>query len=450
MPNDVRLHLYAVDLARSPDGQWWVLSDRTQAPSGAGYALENRVVTTRVLPEVFGRFHVPRLAGWFQTLRDSLARLAATRTDSPRIVLLTPGPYNETYFEHAYLARYLGVTLVEGADLIVRDERVYLKTLDGLLPVDVILRRQDDRWCDPLELFGESALGVPGLVQAVRAGNVAVANALGSGLRRHAGRAWPSCPALCRQLLGEELRMPSVATWWCGQQNELDYVRRNLDDLVLKNTFRGSAPEVVFGGQLVGDERNAFLSRLRADPHRWVAQEQVALSTVPAVAAEGPAPRHLVLRVFAVESNGSWSVMPGGLTRVSSRWTIWSCRASAAGLSKDTWVLADSPVPVVSMMARVQAPDRRESRGLRADEPRRRQPALAGSQRGARRGGRPALPLRARAGSPRSRCAPPTPRCPTPCSCSSARFQLDEPRAQEPLAERIVRLRSSIPSGPTR
>jgi len=355
VPNDVRLHLYAADLARSPDGQWWVLADRTQAPSGAGYALENRVVTTRVLPEVFGGFHVPRLAGWFQTMRDSLSALAAGRTDSPRIVLLTPGPYNETYFEHAYLARYLGVTLVEGADLAVRGERVHLKTLDGLLPVDVILRRQDDRWCDPLELFGESALGVPGLVQAVRAGHVAVANALGSGLVDTPG-VMAFLPGLCRRLLAEELRMPSVATWWCGQQRELAYVENHFDGLVLKNTFRSSAPDVVFGAHLAGDERTAFLARLRADPHRWVAQEQVALSTVPAAASEGPAPRHLVLRVFAVASNGSWSVMPGGLTRVSASADDLVVSSQRGGASKDTWVLADAPVPVVSLMDRVQAP----------------------------------------------------------------------------------------------
>ena len=355
VPHDVRLHLYAADLARSPDGQWWVLADRTQAPSGAGYALENRVVTTRVLPEVFGGFHIPRLAGWFQTLRDSLTALATERTDAPRIVLLTPGPYNETYFEHAYLARYLGVTLVEGADLAVRGERVHLKTLDGLLPVDVILRRQDDRWCDPLELYGESALGVPGLVQAARTGNVAVANALGSGLVDTPG-VMAFLPGLCRQLLGEALRMPSVATWWCGQQRELEYVQDHLGELVLKNTFRSSAPDVVFGGHLAGGERAAFLARLRADPHRWVAQEQVALSTVPAAASDGPAPRHLVLRVFAVASNGSWSVMPGGLTRVSGSVDDLVVSSQRGGGSKDTWVLADAPVPVVSLLDRVQAP----------------------------------------------------------------------------------------------
>lgn len=352
---DVRLHCYAADLARSPDGQWWVLADRTQAPSGAGYALENRVVTTRVLPEVFRGFHVPRVAGWFQTLRDALGVLATPQGDTPRVVLLTPGPYNETYFEHAYLARYLGFTLVEGADLAVRDERVWLKTLDGLLPVDVILRRLDDRWCDPLELLGESALGVPGLTQAVRRGNVVVANALGSGLVDTPGLL-AFLPGLCRLLLGEELRMPSVATWWCGQTRELGYVRANLDSLVLKPTFPSSKPDVIFGGALSHAERAALLARLETRPQDFVAQEQVALSTVPAAASDGPSPRHLVLRVFAVASGGTWQVMPGGLTRVSTRADDLVVSSQRGGGSKDTWVIADAPVPVVSLMDRVQAP----------------------------------------------------------------------------------------------
>ena len=183
-PGGVYLHIYSADLARSPDGQWWVLADRTQAPSGAGYALENRLVTTRVLPDVFRASHVRRLANFFQAYRDALQRLVPAKRENPRIVVLTPGPYNETYFEHAFLARYLGYTLVEGGDLTVRENRVFLKTLGGLLPVDVIVRRQDDNFCDPLELTRRFHAGRAGLVQAVRSGTVAVANALGSGLGR--------------------------------------------------------------------------------------------------------------------------------------------------------------------------------------------------------------------------------------------------------------------------
>ena len=166
------LHLHAVDLGRAPDGQWWVLADRTQAPSGAGYALENRIVLSRSLPEAFRDCRVQRLASFFRAQRDGLTALAAPQRDTPRVVLLTPGPLNETYFEHAYLARYLGFTLVEGGDLTVRDQRVFIKTLDGLQPVDVIFRRLDDSYCDPLELRSDSTLGVAGLVEAARSGNV--------------------------------------------------------------------------------------------------------------------------------------------------------------------------------------------------------------------------------------------------------------------------------------
>ena len=204
VPGDIRLHFYAADLARAPDGHWWVIADRTQAPSGAGYALENRLVSTSTLPDVFRNAQVERLAQFFQTFRETMMELAPGRSENPRVVLLTPGPYNETYFEHAFLARYLGYTLVEGGDLTVRDNRVFLKTLGGLLPVDMILRRQDDGFCDPLELRADSKLGVPGLVHAIRAGNVAVANALGSGLAETPALS-AFLPGLCRHLLHEKL-----------------------------------------------------------------------------------------------------------------------------------------------------------------------------------------------------------------------------------------------------
>src|SRR5437764_688775 len=203
LPGDRYLHLYAANVGRGADGGFWVLGDRTQAPSGAGYALENRIVLSRTLPETFRDCRVQRLSLFFRTLRETLRSIAPWDRDNPRVVLLTPGPYNETYFEHAFLARYLGYTLVEGSDLTVRDNRVYLKLLGGLQPVDVILRRLDDTYCDPLELRRDSFLGVPGLVQAVRAGNVALANSLGSGLLETPALL-PYLPGLCRHLLGED------------------------------------------------------------------------------------------------------------------------------------------------------------------------------------------------------------------------------------------------------
>src|ERR1700691_5832330 len=348
-PGGVFLHMYAADLARSPDGQWRVLADRTQAPSGAGYALENRLVTTRVLPDVFRASHIRRLANFFQTYREALQRMVPANRENPRIVLLTPGPYNETYFEHAFLARYLGYTLVEGGDLTVRDNRVYLKTLGGLLPVGVIVRRQDGLFCDPLELRGDSMLGVPGLVQAVRMGNVAIANALGSGLAESPAYA-AFRPGLCKHLLDEELKMPTVATWWCGQEGPLAYVLDHLDSLVLKPTFPGDRIDPIFGARLSGEEKKAVLDKVRANPGRYVAQEQVALSTVPVWEDNRIGPRHLVLRVYAVPSGNSYVVMPGGLTRISSSLDNMVVSMQSGGGSKDTWVLGDAPAPPFTLL----------------------------------------------------------------------------------------------------
>jgi uncharacterized circularly permuted ATP-grasp superfamily protein/uncharacterized alpha-E superfamily protein len=348
-PGGVWIHVYAADIARSPDGRWWVLSDRTQAPSGAGYALENRLITTRVLPDVFGSVHVHRLAGYFQSYKDALLRLMPRHRENPRVVLLTPGPFNETYFEHAYLARYLGYTLVEGGDLTVRDNRVFLKTLGGLLPVDVILRRQDDSFCDPLELRGDSMLGVPGLTEAVRSGHVAIANALGSGLAESPASA-AFLPALCRQLLDEELKLPTVATWWCGQQEPFAYVTENLGRLVIKPAFSNGDHNPTFGAKLSVAERQKLVEKMRAAPERYVAQEQVSLSTVPFWHEDRLYPRHFVLRVYAVASGDSYTVMPGGLTRVSSSLDSLVVSMQSGGGSKDTWVLADGPTPHVSLL----------------------------------------------------------------------------------------------------
>ncbi len=345
----VFLHMYSADLARSPDGQWWVLADRTQAPSGAGYALENRLVTTRVMPDVFRASHVRRVANYFQAYRNALQRMVPVKRENPRIVVLTPGPYNETYFEHAFLARYLGYTLVEGADLTVRENRVYLKTLGGLLPVDVIVRRQDDAFCDPLELRGDSMLGVPGLVQAVRSGTVSVANALGSGLAESPAYA-AFLPGLCQQLLGEKLKMPTVATWWCGQEAPLEYAAEHLDELVIKPTFPGSGEDPIFGEELSAAQREQLIAKMRARPGRYVAQEHVDLSTVPVWEAGQLQPRHLVMRVFAVSTGSNYLVMPGGLSRISASLSNMVVSIQRGCGSKDTWVLGDGPAPEFSLL----------------------------------------------------------------------------------------------------
>jgi uncharacterized alpha-E superfamily protein len=264
-------------------------------------------------------------------------------------VLLTPGPYNETYFEHAFLARYLGYTLVEGGDLTVRDNRVFLKTLGGLPPVDLIVRRQDDTYCDPLELRSDSMLGVPGLMGAVRSGNVTVANALGSGLVESAAPA-SFLPGLCRRILGEELKMPAVATWWCGEEPALNYVVQNLSNLVIKPVFPSPGVQPVFGALLSKAEKAALVEKIRATPGAYVAQEQVPLSTVPVWDDGVLRPRHLVLRVYAVASAGSYTVMPGGLTRVTASLDDLVTSMQSGGGSKDTWVVAGEPTSQFSLL----------------------------------------------------------------------------------------------------
>ncbi len=346
VPAHSYLHMLAVDLARSPDGQWWVLADRTQAPSGSGYALENRTIVSDVLPDLFRSSNVLRLAPFFRAQREALTSLA--QRSNPRIVLLTPGPLNETYFEHSYIAKYLGFTLVRGADLTVRNRCVYLKTVDGLEQVDVILRRVDDSFCDPLELRSESLLGVPGLVDAIVAGNVQVANALGSGLIETAA-VMPFLPGLSQQLLGEKLKLPSVATWWCGQKYALDWVLAHLDSVVVKPAFPSRGMEPVFGAELPLAEKKNFSEQLRANPHEYVAQEQVALSTAPVWENGHLNSRSVVLRTYVLNTGNGWIAIPGGLTRVAeSEGSVVSMQRG--GHSKDAWVLWDGPIDTFSML----------------------------------------------------------------------------------------------------
>jgi uncharacterized circularly permuted ATP-grasp superfamily protein/uncharacterized alpha-E superfamily protein len=343
------LHFYAADLARSPDGRWWVISDRTQIPTGAGYALANRLVTSRILPEPFRDRHVQRLAGFFREVQHSLAQLAQRRTDSPRVVLLTPGPYNETYFEQAYLARYLGYNLVEGQDLTVRDDRVFLKTLSGLEPVDVILRRVDDDFCDPLELRNESMLGVPGLIEACRAGNVTVANAPGSSLLQ--SPAFLSfLPGLCEHLLGEELQLSSAATWWCGQEAAKRYVLDHLGELMVKPAFRRHERSWESSRETTQLEREALKRRIAFQPHLFIGQERIKFSTAPAWNDHHLTPCPVALRVYLVASGGTYHVMPGGLARIAPAGGGNSISMQRGGASKDVWVLSDAPVAEVTLL----------------------------------------------------------------------------------------------------
>ncbi|MGZ8174366.1 MULTISPECIES: circularly permuted type 2 ATP-grasp protein [Methylobacter] len=342
------LIVYSANLARGQNGRMLVLDDRSQAPSGAGYALENRTVMTRVLPDIFRETQVHRLSGFFKALRKGLADIAPHNKEDPRIVILTPGSLNETYFEHAYLSSYLGFSLVQGDDLTVRDGRVWLKSLDGLQPVDVILRRVDDSFCDPLELRSASRLGVAGLLEAVRRNNVAIANPLGSSVLENPGLL-AFLPRLSRHFLNQELILPSVATWWCGQRRERDFVLQNLDRLIIKPINRSSGNYALFGGLLSAKEKELLRAAIIAKPHCYVGQEHVSFSTVPSFIDHHIEPRFAVLRSFAVASGDDYQVMPGGLTRIARQQDDFIVSNQAGGISKDTWVLADEPDKQVSL-----------------------------------------------------------------------------------------------------
>jgi uncharacterized circularly permuted ATP-grasp superfamily protein/uncharacterized alpha-E superfamily protein len=348
IPNGVFVHQVAFDLARSPDGQWWVVGNRAQAPSGSGYALENRITVSRLFPDAFRDLRVHMLAPFFRALQETMLASAPSDGEAPHVVLLTPGPYSETYFEHAYLAGYLGFTLVEGGDLTVRGDRVYLKTLTGLRRVHAILRRLDDDFCDPLELRADSTLGVPGLVQAWRAGGVLVANAFGTSVLESPGL-MGFLPGACERLLGEPLALPSVASWWCGEAAARDDVLPRFAEMVVKPAFPDAAFEPVFARDLDEAAREQWVERIRASPGQYVLQEYVALSHAPAWQDGRLESRALMLRVFLVaDGRGDYRVLPGGLARIASDDRHVS--GQRGGSSKDAWVLSDAPVEAFSML----------------------------------------------------------------------------------------------------
>jgi uncharacterized circularly permuted ATP-grasp superfamily protein/uncharacterized alpha-E superfamily protein len=348
------LSVVAFDLARGPDGLWWLLSQRTQAPSGLGYLLENRLIVSRLFNEAFDALPVHRLASCYQALADGLkARCPCPSGETAHLALLTPGPYNETYFEHAYLARYLGLTLVQGSDLTVRDDKLYLKTLDGLQRVHGLLKRVDDTWLDPLELRADSSLGVPGLLQAVRAGGVLIANAPGSGFLE-SNAILGFLPALAQELLGEALVLPAIPSWWCGEAAALPDALAHLGEAVIKPTYPANGLrhsfEPVLGQHLSDGERTAWAGHIARDGEAHTVQSWLPLSYQPVWRedASGHAQwesRPAVLRVFAVaNAQGDWQVLPGGLARLGTREGIASMQRG--GSSADVWAQAPSRAAV--------------------------------------------------------------------------------------------------------
>ncbi len=340
---------YAADLARGNDGQWRVLADRSEAPSGSGFALENRVVTSRMLPAIFRQSNVRRLAPYFMALQRTLHQLAPRHRENPRVVIMSQGAESSNYFEDAYLARYLGYTLVEGDDLTVRNGEVMLKTLGGLLPTDVILRRPNSEACDPLELDGHAELGTAGLLQSARDGQVAIANGLGSGLVE-SPVFMAFLPQICQSLLGEPLQLPEVQTWWCGDPQSLDYVLNNFDNLVIQRAYRQRGQSYGFTKQLHAMSREEQIQRILEEPTGFVAQEKMVRSAVPLYRDGKLKPSFVSLRTFLVADGDSFVVMDGALARTSSVSESLEASLLMGEGSKDTWILSNQPVEPVSLL----------------------------------------------------------------------------------------------------
>jgi uncharacterized circularly permuted ATP-grasp superfamily protein/uncharacterized alpha-E superfamily protein len=364
------LHIAAFDIAHGPGGRWSVVSQRTQAPSGLGYLLENRLTISLLFPEAFREMKVERLGASYKALVDGLKAMSpGDGNEESRVVLLTPGPYNETYFEHAYLARFLGLTLVEGSDLLVRDDKLYLKTLRGLERVHGLLKRLDDEFLDPLELRSDSTLGVPGLLQVIRAGNVLVVNTPGSAFLESSALLG-FLPALSEHLLGETLALPSLATWWCGEQAVMQDVLGQLKDCVIKPTYPGSGMESVIGHTLSRRALDEWAGRIVRRGEDYTVQAYLPLPQTPTWQGERISPRSAMLRVFAVaDGKGSWQVLPGGLARLAGKNENMSSMQHG-GSSADVWVLGDAST------SRVQAPRAEQPAPAWATAPLRHRPPV--------------------------------------------------------------------------
>src|SRR6266481_3507769 len=350
-PGGRYLSIYAADVGRGPDGRWWVLNDRTQAPSGAGYALENRLVLSRAFATLYKSMNVERVAPFFEGFRDSL-RASADR-DEPRIGLLTPGAFSETYFEHATLARYLGFLLVEGDDLAVSGDRIHIRTVAGLKRLDVLLRRVDSNFLDPLELDASSQLGVPGLIDVIRKNGVVVANMPGSGVLE-ARALLGFLPSLSRRFFGEDLKMPHIATWWCGQKSAREEVLSRLDEVAIEGAYGRGVPGFGRGPVLVSElsasERERLKSAINDRGIDYVGQELVRLSTTPVWDQGRITPRPFVLRVFAAATPGGWTIMPGGFCRIADQPDARAVSMGDGARAADVWVVSDKAVSTATLL----------------------------------------------------------------------------------------------------
>ena len=346
------LQFIGFDVGRGPKGKWWVLGDRTQAPAGIGFSLENRIATRRAFPELYDQSNVLRLAGFFSAFRDMLESLK-TNPDG-LVAIMTPGQFNESYFEHAYIARYLGLVLVEGEDLVVRQGKVMVRTIKGLQPVDVLWRRLEAKWVDPLHLDPSSFLGTSGMVSAVRDQGVAMVNMLGSGiLETRALQAF--IPKIARIISGKPLTLPNIATWWCGQQAERNYVKAHANSMIIGDAFSSKPTfdpeaEAVIGGIAPQRDFGSVEEWIDANGSHLVGQEAVTLSTTPAFDGDRLVERPMSLRIYLARTEQGWQVMPGGFARIGQSGDATKLALQKGGSVADVWIVSDRPVADQSLI----------------------------------------------------------------------------------------------------
>lgn len=337
------LYFYATDIARGPDGKMWVINDKAQAPSGLGYAIENRLTMNVAAKELYPNIPTKKLSGFLEDYKNLLQGL--TGGDISKAALLTPGPYNETYFEQAYMSAYLEINMVQGSDLLTKNGALWLKSLSGLKEINTLIRRVDDRFSDPLELRNDSLLGVAGLVEAMRENNLNMINPIGSALIENIGLN-PFMEKIAHFFLDEKLILPQIATWWCGQKKELNHVIKHLDHLIIKKIDRTEAIKVYIGKDLSEDERDNLIGLLQKAPHQYVAQEVVSFSTVPYYGDGAIEPRKAVIRTYCLRKEGDYTVMNGGLVRMSTDKESQLLTSKSGGISKDLWILGEDEIDV--------------------------------------------------------------------------------------------------------
>ncbi len=342
-----------MDLCRTSAGEWRVIGNRTQPPAGPGFTLENRVIISNVLAGIFHRNSVMRVAPFFINLQEYLRGASFYNRDDPQIVLLSPGPASETYFEQAFLSRYLGYPLVESGDLTVRDDKVYVKTLGGLEPVDMIFRWIGDSDCDPLSLRGDPNLGVSGLIQAARTQNVAVVNPIGAGVLERPAFS-TVLPGLCREILREEPLLEDLPALWCGNPGSLARVIGDMERYAVRSAFNVRKPFAADCAKMSGAEKEILMEQMRFAPYEYMAQEKTELSTIPTLSEGGAGPRRVICRFYISATKEGFQVMPGGLARVSDEGESLLLSLGEAALSKDIWVMSDGPVEQVSLMERME------------------------------------------------------------------------------------------------